>query len=383
MQKLLHERLRDGAQRTDLSFYLETDKGKVAIKSCDARIVADEIERDYVPREQHEEDLRKAHKGCEKPLKFIRKGIKLDEDWVEPQDGESFKHYIDRCYIPRPRFEDGEPIPWDGEFYNGCSASKLVNFMVGKDGDYYLNDYVEDPDIGLDHGEFVKRPTAKVLDADGVEIKVGDTVYLADDDGSVAFEVEALPSPGYYQAVQVVAGGVHTSYDPPRLTHEKPVLDSDGVPCKRGDEVWDLKGLYDVPLTVLEPDDDGSVKVTIPDGKGYTGFDACNLTHDKPVFDADGVRICKGDTVWHVDGSNPWKVVKINGTTVVVEDPLCSHDTEGFDAKKLTHREPDSLEKLRDDMLNFANNEEATRGDLRARLYNSYDRLTALIERGA
>lgn len=76
-----------------------------------------------------------------------------------------------------PRFEDtGEPVmvgdayvDTDGDdnivaavrFDRGCAD------LVGAEGFY----------TGFDPGERVKRPEPKVLDADGVEIKVGDTVY--------------------------------------------------------------------------------------------------------------------------------------------------------------------------------------------------------------
>lgn len=76
-----------------------------------------------------------------------------------------------------PRFEDtGEPVmvgdayvDTDGDdnivaavrFDRGCAD------LVGAEGFY----------TGFDPGERVKRPVQRVLDADGVEIKVGDTVY--------------------------------------------------------------------------------------------------------------------------------------------------------------------------------------------------------------
>lgn len=76
-----------------------------------------------------------------------------------------------------PRFEDtGDPV-MVGDAYidgsGGCNIIVAVRIcdvcvdLVGEDG--FLT--------GFKPGERVKRPVQSVLDADGVEIKVGDTVY--------------------------------------------------------------------------------------------------------------------------------------------------------------------------------------------------------------
>lgn len=76
-----------------------------------------------------------------------------------------------------PRFEDtGDPVMVGDAYIDGsgdCNIIVAVRIcdvcvdLVGKDG--FLT--------GFKPGERVKRPAPEVLDADGVEIKVGDTVY--------------------------------------------------------------------------------------------------------------------------------------------------------------------------------------------------------------
>lgn len=77
-----------------------------------------------------------------------------------------------------PRFEDGAYV-WFGDgvkTYNGGAITvEAIEFSRGKvcvkddeDGDWDTSMYAMHP---------LKRPAPKVLDADGVEIKVGDTVY--------------------------------------------------------------------------------------------------------------------------------------------------------------------------------------------------------------
>lgn len=80
---------------------------------------------------------------------------------------------IEKYYIPRPRFEDGEPVQFGDSFIQKCvnvevELDKIGISLFTKDG---LN-MVWFPD------EVVPRSEPKVLDADGVEIKIGDKVYL-------------------------------------------------------------------------------------------------------------------------------------------------------------------------------------------------------------
>lgn len=97
------------------------------------------------------------------------------------------------------------------------------------------------------------------------------------------------------------------------------------------------------------------------------------------VFDAEGVRICKGDTVWFKDGSYDYKPFKVRdfGSGVGIE----SHDGTSWigcnsgSAKPeiLTHRKPDSLHKLLCDMME----------DERMRGMPYIKRFQSLLERGA
>lgn len=85
----------------------------------------------------------------------------------------------------------------------------------------------------------IEKP--EVLDADGEPLEVGQTVYGTRDLEPV--EIVSLRSKEY--------DGVHTVkckdrtgfvfYAPDDLTHQRPVLDADGVPCREGDEVWEVR----------------------------------------------------------------------------------------------------------------------------------------------
>lgn len=90
---------------------------------------------------------------------------------------------IEKYYIPRPRFDDGEPVQRydkvDWENYEDCHPqSPWIITAIRYDGRPIATagDKVVAVAKISDDG-FIKRPKPKVLDADGVEIKVGDTVW--------------------------------------------------------------------------------------------------------------------------------------------------------------------------------------------------------------
>ena len=66
------------------------------------------------------------------------------------------------------------------------------------------------------------RPALRVLDADGVEIKVGDTVYCDGEDE--ALTVTSISGVGveYCCATVKNADSSHCTVDAPRLSHERP-----------------------------------------------------------------------------------------------------------------------------------------------------------------
>lgn len=102
------------------------------------------------------------------------------------------------------------------------------------------------------------------------------------------------------------------------------------------------------------------------------------------LLDADGVEIKVGDTVWDLDSGEKLTVVEFaNREHGLIQ---CSHaddgDCDDFDAYRLTHREPDSLKKLRDDM-NYRIIEGTYPGTAHEYLCQCAKRLTAIMERDA
>lgn len=95
-------------------------------------------------------------------------------------EAEALADEIERFYIPRPRYEDGEPVQFGDEYRaDSGRAAKMRQFCAYAHGGFVIGKKGKRATVG--NGQFVKRPAAKMLDADGVEVKVGDTVWRITD----------------------------------------------------------------------------------------------------------------------------------------------------------------------------------------------------------
>ena len=133
-----------------------------------------------------------------------------------------------------------------------------------------------------------------------------------------------------------------------------PVLAADGEPLEAGQTVYHIADGKE--YTVKELLKDGAM--VTPDGITGGRCRAEYLTHERPVLDADGVEIRMGDTVWVAsNGMGPYIVdrLPIPGETDVLrlvdETGICWSDSGfGYIASQLTHERPESWERLWMDM---------------------------------
>lgn len=155
-----------------------------------------------------------------------------------------------------PRYEDGEPV-WfgDGAAVNvGNIAIEAIEFT---DGCAYVKDGAcGDYNTLVQVFKHVKRPAPEVLDADGVLIKVDDTVWHEDgselhvigfgdvQDGETMLVVEYAAGPTKWGEVRCLS-----------VTHTRPapkVLDADGVEIHVGDTVYGV-GRSQHSFDVIDP----------------------------------------------------------------------------------------------------------------------------------
>ena len=137
------------------------------------------------------------------------------------------------------------------------------------------------------------------------------------------------------------------------------VLDADGVEIEVGDRVWSTKLDEPHEWIVIDPhedrDDSQTVLVSIGDRTGRAKPE--NLTHQRHVLDADGRPLREGETVYEVDTGDEFLVQQIYGGTTEPDFPdhtvRCSKSSDFtshmFRPEQLTHERPDSWERLEED----------------------------------
>lgn len=98
--------------------------------------------------------------------------------WPDFREGEDFGAWLDRCFLPRPRFEDGEPVHIGDKAYHPYTGETCTIDCINTFDESYCLGFVEERSAALLDGERVKRPAPEALGADGLPIKVGETVWL-------------------------------------------------------------------------------------------------------------------------------------------------------------------------------------------------------------
>ena len=108
-----------------------------------------------------------------------------------------------------PRFEDGELVRFGDEYVAYTGEVRCVEDVSFAHDITFVN--------GMSHDKPLKRPEPEVLDADGVPIKVGDTVY---NEHHVLLEVTKVCADGVW--LNLIDGKAEVRVDPNTLTHRKP-----------------------------------------------------------------------------------------------------------------------------------------------------------------
>ena len=183
-----------------------------------------------------------------------------------------------------PRYEDGEPVRFGDEIHVE-NERPYPNFNIVVDRiSFDKAGFIElfddsNSEVEYRSGERIKRPAPKVLDADGVEIRVGDRLY--DTDTGCGRTVRAVNDNGTVEFEGYENRGWFVRF----LTHQRPVLDADGVEIRVGDTVWHVKTGRE--YVVVEPSYGDTVVVrlaTYNDAEGEQ-YAPDQLTHERPVAD--------------------------------------------------------------------------------------------------
>ena len=130
---------------------------------------------------------------------------------------------IEREYLPRPRYEDGEPVQFgDATKLYGATLNHVAEIDFYENGRIRIkgtsatstsNECISE--FCCDAKDRLKRPAPEVLDADGVPIKVGDTLWNLCN--GVKVVADGLRDGGFYSSI----GGDYTR-NPRVFSHRQP-----------------------------------------------------------------------------------------------------------------------------------------------------------------
>ena len=222
-------------------------------------------------------------------------GIDLDKGWSDAMVAmrrRLMPEGMEDMIASYPRFEDGTPALPGMEAVANSGQRSGEAFTIKKawleNGTWHLSDSTSDGRYWhfKHNNPVVKRPAPKVLDADGAEIRVGDTVWTTRDLDK--FTV-TNPNNGKFLSVSCKGedGEDYCCY-PTDLTHRAPVLAADGKPLREGETVWFTdNGENKLTVTKIVMLKDGaSVYVRDEtDDDEYVGVSPSQLTHERPAVD--------------------------------------------------------------------------------------------------
>ena len=254
--------------------------------------------------------------------------------------------------IEWPRYTDGRLVRiggcWQQDGFDE-SVTCVDSISFAEDGVRLENEYNE---AFYRYGERVKRPAPKALDADGVEIRKGDTVWTLKD----ARELEVIglyPEQGSRPVkVKEHRNGVYifSGVEPSGLTHRAPVLAADGRPLEAGQTVYHIADGREYRVRELLRDGGAMVDAQ----EGLTGrCRADYLTHQRPVPDADGEPLREGETVRSADSGTRYTVEGITDGLVPVKCRSEMGSTVSLHPSQLTRTKPepaDTYAKLYEDV---------------------------------
>lgn len=287
-------------------------------------------------------------KTCEEMDEHIRKVTARDA--CERADEAARRGRTVPDGIEWPRYEDGELV----DIGHILEPGMVVGIELRTEGYHIecLHGSIEGP-----YGACVIRPA---LAEDGEIVREGETVWNAAT--GEEFKVVDVRG-GYVYLGKDGSGHVDLKLLADALTHVRPVLDADGAPIHAGDTLYAVKTGRPCKVHDVLPNELGCIVLVEFDApeleeKGRTIFAPGRLlTHQRPLFDADGVLIRPGDvvyanadasgdgTAWRVRSLNPGLAHSVNAERADGSNPALVRDLV---PKWLTH-EPDTWERIERD----------------------------------
>ena len=137
-----------------------------------------------------------------------------------PEKIEKLADAIEREYLPRPRFEDGEPVQFGDKFESAGIVGTVDYILKGNVEGCVIGRKEDSGCVTYQNGKRVKRPEPEVLDADGVPIRKGDTVWRTDEINGKSRIVKDFCKDG--SVVTDYEGTIPVCVNQKHITHKQP-----------------------------------------------------------------------------------------------------------------------------------------------------------------
>ena len=223
-----------------------------------------------------------------------------------------------------------------------------------------------------------------VKSASGISVMVGDTVYDENGEAFVVLRVEEPEGAFQSPSVKVYNGGINGRFTmkPDELFHFKPVKCEDERVLKHGQIVWPIYR-NDGPFVVDVVIEKFISCHRLDDPDVVIHVSPCGLLHDKPVVDAKGIRVDKGDTVYSLVRAREYEVLETSRS----DNYLTLRDKETGErvhasASIVTHVFLDSWERIEKDADSMAKLFDHFDDDASEDIRNLVRRCKRLAERG-
>lgn len=226
-------------------------------------------------------------------------GIDLDKGWSEAMAAMRLRLMPEGCIWPR--FDDGEPVRFGEEAIGFVRKPSFVvdhvtifaggEATVCAEADH--DSWKAENFVRVFPGERVRRPA--VLAADGEPLEVGQTVWDERGDELQVLSIEndyERHVTCHYEGIDgIKANGW---WLPRELTHQRPVLDADGVSIREGDTVYgfsgqeyEVTGLCEYEPSIVHAREVGAgvasdELIAMSGALNSCQLDALQLTHTKP-----------------------------------------------------------------------------------------------------
>lgn len=205
----------------------------VTCSECKRKVLRSIV--DEIDAEKRAITERYARQSWMNPAAAIAKLATGEIEWAE------LRQAINRYYLQRPLFEDGEPVYIGAEIDDRKRGKLEVSRICYTDGGFYFNNSRGSngrkmKGITYKYGERVKLPKQLVLDADGIPIEVGNVLYRTTDGVKV---IVAKLEKGYF--VDCDGVGCNPSYFTHREPDSQERIDKDAL--KDMYEYWGCAGI--------------------------------------------------------------------------------------------------------------------------------------------